>query len=196
MNEPLNVFDYEALAASRLDEGAFAYYSGGAIVLRNADSGRLVWRAPINVLPSDLTWSSDGRYLAVTSNHALVVLDSRGRVHRTVTALGDVLVDAAFRPHGHELALSLRTPRGSEMRVVDVDRPGHARLLFAGPGAFGDIAWSPDGRWLLLAWPTADQWLFLHGSRVHAVANIREQFPRQDGLGPLLQLDGRWCCAG
>ena len=30
MNEPLNVFDYEALAASRLDEGAFAYYSGGA----------------------------------------------------------------------------------------------------------------------------------------------------------------------
>jgi hypothetical protein len=173
-----------------------AYYSGGAIVLRNADTKRIVWRAPITVLPSDLTWSTDGRYLAVTSSHKVIVLDTRGRLHRTVTTLGEGFVGAAFQPHGHRLAVSLRTPRGSEVRVVDVDHPGHARLLFAGPGTFGDIVWSPDGRWLLLAWPTADQWLFLRGSRVHAVANIREQFPRHDGLGPLLQLDGRWCCAG
>lgn len=173
-----------------------AYFSGGAIVLRNADTGRIVWRAPITVLPSDLTWSTDGRYLAVTSSHEVVVLDARGKVHRTVTALGEGFADAAFQPRSHMLAVSLRTPRGGEIRVVDVDRPGHARLLFAGPGTFGDIVWSPDGRWLLLAWPTADQWLFLHGSRVHAVANIKEQFPRADHLGPMLQLDGRWCCAG
>jgi len=173
-----------------------AYYSGGAIVLRNADTKKIVWRAQITVLPSDLSWSSDGRFLAVTSSHKVVVLDAQGRVHRTVTTLGEGFVAAAFQPRTHLIALSLRTPQGSELRVVDVDRPGHARLLFAGPGMFGDIAWSPDGRWLLVAWPTADQWLFLHGSRVHAVANIREQFPRQDGRGPLLQLGGRWCCAG
>jgi kynurenine formamidase len=52
----------------------------------------------------------------------------------------------------------------------------------------------PDGGWLLVAWPTADQWIFLHGSRAHAVANIEEQFPRADHLGPMLQLAGRWCC--
>jgi hypothetical protein len=171
-----------------------AYFSGGAIVLRNADSGQVVWRAPISVLPSDLVWSSDGRYLAVTSSHKVIVLTQQGRVHRTVTTLGEGFVDAAFQPRTHRLALSIRTPTGSEVRVVDVDHPGHARTLFAGPGTFGDFVWSPDGRWLLLAWPTADQWLFLHGSRVHAVGNIKEQFPRGDHLGPVLQLDQRWCC--
>src|SRR2546423_3132866 len=30
MSEPLNVFDYEALATSRLGPGAYAYYAGGA----------------------------------------------------------------------------------------------------------------------------------------------------------------------
>jgi dipeptidyl aminopeptidase/acylaminoacyl peptidase len=171
-----------------------AYFSGGAIVLRNADSGQVVWRAPISVLPSDLVWSSDGRYLAVTSSHKVIVLTQQGRVHRTVTTLGEGFVDAAFQPRTHRLALSIRTATGSEVRVVDVDHPGHARTLFAGPGTFGDFVWSPDGRWLLLAWPTADQWLFLHGSRVHAVGNIKEQFPGGDHLGPVLQLDQRWCC--
>jgi carboxylate-amine ligase len=104
------------------------------------------------------------------------------------------VMDLAFQPSTHRLALSLRTAASSEVRVVDVDRPGHARLLFAGPGAFGDIAWSPDGRWLLVGWPTADQWLFLRGSRVHAVSNIREQFPRHDQKAPLLEFDSRWCC--
>jgi dipeptidyl aminopeptidase/acylaminoacyl peptidase len=174
---------------------AVAFYSGGAIVLRDADSGGLIWRAPIDVSPSDLVWSTDGRYLAVTSSHKVVVLTQQGRVHRTVTTLGERFLDAAFQPRKHRLALSIRTKTGSEVRVIDVDRPGRARTLFAGPGTFGDFVWSPDGRWLLVAWPTADQWLFLRGSRVHAVGNIKEQFPRRDHRGPLLQFDQRWCCS-
>jgi hypothetical protein len=173
-----------------------AYYSGGAIVLRRADSNTLVWRTPVTILPSDLTWSQDGRYIAVLSPKKIIVLDRSGRVHRTVTTLGEGFVGAAFKPGTHELALSLRTAPRSEVRLVDVDHPGHARLLFAGPGTFGDLAWSPDGRWLLLTWPTADQWLFLRGSHVHAVANIAEQFPRADDRPPSLQLAGRWCCSG
>lgn len=171
-----------------------AYFSGGAIVLRHADSKTIVWRAPISILPHGLAWSHDGRYLSVVASKRIVVLDRNGRVHRTVTTLGERFVDVAFEPGTHRLALSLRTTQGSEVRVVDVDHPGRARLLFAGPGTFGDFAWSPDGRWLLLAWPSADQWLFLRGSHVHAVANIREQFPRNDDRPPTLQLAGRWCC--
>jgi hypothetical protein len=172
-----------------------AFSGGGAIVLRDADSGHVVWRTPIGVVPNDLIWSSDGRYLAVTTSKKVIVLTQQGRVHRTVTTLTDRFVDAAFQPGTHRLALSIRTATGSQVRVVDVDRPGRARTLFAGPGTFGDFVWSPDGRWLLLAWPTADQWLFLHGSRVRAVGNIEEQFPRRDHRGPVLQLDQRWCCA-
>ncbi|MFL5961924.1 MAG: hypothetical protein ACJ757_03390 [Gaiellaceae bacterium] len=171
-----------------------AYVSGGAVVLREADSGRIVWRAPIAVLPRNLVWSSDGRYLAVTSSRKVILLTQDGRVHRTVTTLDGRFVDAAFQPATHRLALSVRTATGNAVRLVDIDRPGHARTLFSGPGTFGDVVWSPDGRWLLVGWPTADQWLFLHGSRVHAVANIKEQFPRRDHHSPSLQFDSRWCC--
>ena len=59
-----------------------AYYSGGAILLRNADTGRLVWRAPVTVTPSSLAWSSDGRMLAVVSPQA------RGRPRRRRPACG------------------------------------------------------------------------------------------------------------
>jgi hypothetical protein len=173
-----------------------AYLSGGAIVLRASDSNAVVWRTPVGILPSDLIWSQDGRYLAVVSSKRIVVLDRNGRVHRTVTTLGEGFVDAAFEPGTHELALSLRKAPRSEIRIVDVDHPGRARLLFAGPGTFGDFSWSPDGRWLVLTWPTADQWLFIRGSRVHAVANIKEQFPRADDRPPSLELAGRWCCTG
>jgi hypothetical protein len=170
-----------------------AYYSGGAVVLRRAD-GHLVWRAPISVLPAALDWSSDGRYLAVVSPTKIVVLDQRGRVRRSISMLGAELRQAAFRPSTHDLAVVVRSSGRSEVRVVDVDHPGHARLLFAGPGTFGDVEWSPTEGWLLVNWLDANQWVFIKGKKVRAVANIRQQFARADGLGPLLELSGRWCC--
>jgi WD40 repeat protein len=171
-----------------------AYFANGAIVLREADSGQVVWRHPLDFVPTSITWSSDGRYLAAGSGHRIAVLGAEDQLHRTVS-LSEGFTDVAFQPGSHRLAVSLRTAIGSEVRVIDVDLPGRGQLLFAGPGAFGSIAWSPDGRWLLVGWPTADQWLFLRGSRVHAVANIREQFPRRDHKGPSLQFDSRWCCS-
>jgi hypothetical protein len=113
---------------------------------------------------------------------------------RTVSTLTGAISGAAFEPGTHRLALTLRHPDRSEVKVIDVDRPGSARLLFAGPGTFRDIAWSPNGRWLLVDWPTANQWVFLHGSRVHAVANIREEFHRADDVVPRLRVTDRWCC--
>jgi hypothetical protein len=171
-----------------------AYYSGGAIVLRRA-AGQPVWRTSIKVLPSALEWSSDGRYLAVSSPKQIVVLDDQGRIHRTISMLGAELRQATFAPGTHQLAVVTRATGRSEVRIVDVDHPGHARLLFAGPGTFGDVEWSPTGDWLLVNWPDANQWVFIKGKRVRAVANIREQFARADGLGPMLELSGRWCCA-
>lgn len=171
-----------------------AYYTGGAIVLRTADAGKLLWRRPITVTPTGLEWSRDGRYLAVFSPKRIVVLDAEGRVRRTISMLSAELLAGSFRPGSHDLAVVVRLPQRSEVRLVDVDRPGSAPLLFAGPGDFGDVAWSPNGRWLLVNWPAANQWVFLHGSKARAVANIRQQFPRDDALGPTLELAGRWCC--
>lgn len=166
-----------------------AYRSRDAIVLRR-DTGTVVWRHTVSIAPTQLVWSSDGHYLAAVSPHRIDVLDENGRLRRTVSMLGSVLLSAAFAPGTHDLAVVVRHPARSEVRLVDIDRPGHARLLFAGPGAFGDVAWSPGGDWLLVSWPAANQWLFIHGTKVHAVGNIRRQF----GQGPLPRLAGRWCC--
>jgi WD40 repeat protein len=171
-----------------------AYSSSGTIVLRNVDTGRIVWRTRVARRPSDLEWSSDGRYLALVSAKRLVILDASGNTVRTVSTLGATLTEGAFAPGSHRLAVVGRRGSQSEVRVLNIDQPGSAKLLFAGPGSFGDIAWSPDAKWLLVAWPTANQWLFLHGSQVRAVAHITEQFPGNDRAGPRLQLAGRWCC--
>lgn len=165
-----------------------AYYSGGAVVLRDADSGRILRRTPIAVLPSSLEWSADGRYLAVVSAHRIVLLGKE----RSALPFAHSVADAAFRPGSHVLAVSIRIGTRSQVDLVNLDRRTDPKLLFAGPGAFGGLAWSPDGRWLLVTWPTADQWIFVHGARVRAVANIEEQFPRRDHLGPLLELSDRW----
>jgi hypothetical protein len=170
-----------------------AYVAGGHVVLQTAD-GRLIWRAPADASPLGLAWSADGQDLAVVSRRRITVLGRDGRVQRTVSLLGGSLAQAAFRPASHELAVSLRAAGRSEVKLVDIDRPGTARLLFAGPGTFGDLAWSPDGAWLLVDWPTADQWLFLRGAHVRAVANIRRQFPRAAHPARPLELAGRWCC--
>ncbi len=122
----------------------------------------------------------------------VVVLDADGRVVRTIGSLGATLVTSAFRPHSHQLAVSVRLPSRSEVKLVDIDHPGRARLRFAGPGTFGDVVWSPDGTTLLVDWPTANQWVFLRGAKVHAVGNISEEFPRGDDVRPRLLVAGRW----
>lgn len=182
---------------------ALAYESGGAVVLRQVDSHRVLWRAPV---PAEgrLVWSTDGKRLAVVAMHRITVLDANGRMLRSITSLSGELLDAAFRPGTHSLAVSVRfakpralndaTDRRSQVKLVDVDHPGTAKLLFAGPGVFGNLAWAPDGRWLLVDWPTADQWVFLHDGRVRAVANVEQQFPREDKAGPVFELDDGWCC--
>jgi hypothetical protein len=174
--------------------GVLAYERAGSVLLREADSGRVLWRAPLERV-GKLVWSSDGARLAVVAPHRIVVLDAAGRRVREVRSPTDELVDAAFRPGTHTLAVERRLASRSEVETVEVDHPGRSRLLFAGPGIFGDVVWSPNGRWLLVDWPAADQWVFLHGSTVRAVSRIDRQFPRRDGQKAMLELAGRWCCA-
>jgi len=65
----------------------------------------------------------------------------------------------------------------------------HGRVVFRGTGVFGQVVPSPNGKWLLVTWPTADQWVFVRpGTRkILGVSRISSQFggfPRVEG----------WCC--
>jgi dipeptidyl aminopeptidase/acylaminoacyl peptidase len=181
-----------------------AYPLRNDLVLRNVDTGDVIWRARGAAPRSTqvISWSSDGRRVAVVARRAVTVLDDRGGVVRRLEFPGRDVVTAAFAPRGHELAVHLRDTSGgylgwrSILRVQDVDRRARGKAVFSGQGDFGELAWSPDGRWLLLTWRTSDQWLFVDRTtgRIVAIPEVSRRFPRPDGGRPLLFVSGRWCC--
>jgi hypothetical protein len=165
----------------------------GTVVVRDADTGRVAWsrRTP---RPRLLAWSADGARLLVLTRSSALLFDANGdRLVRVAGVGGQPARDGALSPDGRELALL----SGGEVTVTDTGRPGGTpRQLFAGAG-LRQLAWSPDGRWLLVGWPAADQWVFIHTvgqPRIIAVSRIAEQF---GGLGlrdAFPSLEG-WCCA-
>jgi hypothetical protein len=162
------------------------------LVVQDADSGALLWSAPAGPRPRQLMWSSDGTRLIVLSPHAARVYSASGSLRMTI-ALSGVATDAALSPDGRRLALVL----GANQVVVaptDSSRPPMRQLL-AGAG-LRELSWSPDGRWLLVAWPGADQWVFVRvagAPRDAAVSHIAQQFSLGGSSSEFPQLEG-WCC--
>jgi hypothetical protein len=159
-----------------------AYASRGRVVVVEADSRRRLWsRAAPGVRA--LEWSRDGALLLVRGARSLRVLGAQGalRFELLLARAAAPVTAAALSPSGRSVAFAQRTQTRSTVFVVPRLRPdaSAARQVFSGPGAFTDVAWSPDGRWVLAAWSDADQWLFLPANgrqRVRAVANVRRQF--------------------
>ncbi|MGH3064732.1 MAG: hypothetical protein ACRDOF_00340 [Gaiellaceae bacterium] len=138
------------------------------------------WTAAAVARPRRVEWSSDGTRLLVIGASAIRMIDGRtGRV--VASTLG---ADAAWRPGSRTLARIFH--QGKASRVI-VGR----KVVFSATGRLVQPAWTPDGRWLVVGWPTADQWVFVRadGKRIRAVSNVSEQFrsrtfPRIEG----------WCC--
>ena len=163
---------------------AFATAAGRVYVL-DADRCSLSWRSAPFPHPRALRWSDDGRRLFLVTRDKLVAFDDRRARPLGVRWLRGV-TDAAFRPGSHELALV----RGGQVLALDADRlRAKPRRLFRVTGRIGQIAWSPNGRWLLVTWPDADQFLFVRGRRIRAFSAIARQF----GGGAFPSIGG-WCC--
>jgi len=166
----------------------------------------------------DATFSPHGLFIAATRANQLVALDPMGNVRwtlaraaprhpvwtgtRTNTRItyvsggqlrvvagdgtGDHAVGPASLRRRQRQAVAIRKQGGQSTVVVG------GRVAFRGTGSFDQAVRSPDGRWLLVTWPTADQWVFVGpGSRRRIVGASRISvqfggFPRVQG----------WCCAG
>jgi WD40-like Beta Propeller Repeat len=149
----------------------------GAVVAVGADSRHKVFATRPGDRVTALQWV--GGDLLVTRRDRLQLLDDSGSPLWTWTPPpGSRLRWATTAPDGRRFATVIHEGRSS--RVLLLSRDHRSRVLFAGPGSFAAPRWSPDGRWLLLPWPSADQWLFLHSGggpeRLHAVANVAAQF--------------------
>jgi hypothetical protein len=142
--------------------------AGGAVREVNTDTGARLALRHVRPRPTLLRWSADGSHL--------------------LTEGGDV-VDAAWAPAGARYA-TVAYDAVHDRSTVAID----SRIIFQGTGHIDSLAWSPDGRWLLLSWRTADQWLFARTTgapRIRAVASISAQFHSRS----FPRLAG-WCCSG
>ena len=162
--------------------------AGGALETVDAATGEGVWRARVPGA-RELAWSRDGRTLAVLADRELTVLDRSGRVLRTLP-LPARARDLALHPSGRRAAVTVEA-RG-RMRVLSVPLDG-AKPSQLFQGDVDGIAWSRDGRRLLVAWRGADQWLLLGpGERVRALDGVSRELGAAGGFPRL----AGWCCPG
>jgi hypothetical protein len=192
--------------------GQLLVTSGEGAWLVNADgSKRLLGRY------RDATFSPHGLFVAGTRANQLVALDPQGnvrwtlarpaprapvwtgsRINTRITYLsggqlrivagdgtGDrVLGPASLRRATARPAAAHIRHRGGQSEVV-----AGGRVVFRGTGVFDQVVPSPDGRWLLISWPTANQWVFvrLHPRKIVGAARITQQFGRDPHIAG-------WCC--
>lgn len=172
-----------------------AYGSSQEVQVLDVDTGRVVWRAAHRPrLPvTGIAWSADGSRLLVLSRSALRVYGARGNLPYEVGPGADPFQAAGIAPNGRAAAFVQQGGGRSQLWIVPRIRPdgSAARRLFGGAGGFEDLSWSPDGEWLLVTWPAADQWVFarVDGRGIRAVSNISKQF--RSGSFP--RVEG-WCC--
>ncbi|MGH2926292.1 MAG: hypothetical protein ACRDK1_10025 [Solirubrobacterales bacterium] len=183
--------------APRADRNVLAYVGADHRVRAvDVETGRTLWRsASFGGGVEGLDWSPSGRLLVVNRSF-FVILDQRGRAIAKGPTGGPAEA-AALAPNGRAIALARWTRAGSELELVSLGSRNIAfRRLFAGPGRFGDVTWSPNGAWVLLGWPKADQWLFIRPTdrKVVAVSGISHQFaPGAIGSLGFPGVAG-WCC--
>ncbi|MDX6583091.1 MAG: hypothetical protein QOI10_2275 [Solirubrobacterales bacterium] len=162
-----------------------------------------------HVAPVPPVWRPIAYAKLAGSPFVLSYVDAKGTIHTVDAESGAtvrttrldrerVMAPSTGQSHGPALspdALSLaaiRTTKGGEELSLHTD--GRTEILLRARGGLTGPTWSPDGRWLLVGWPAADQWLFIDANRPsHVVAfdRISEQFdPGGGGPAPFPSVSG------
>jgi hypothetical protein len=155
-------------AGTRTDT-RIAYVSRGQlhVVAGDGTGDRVVSRAALEPPPRWLP----GRTLAFWTGSAAMAYDDTNGTTRQLPRFPPA-PGPTIRRHG------------GQSEVV-----ASGRVVFRGTGVFDQVTRSPDGRWLLVSWPTANQWVFLrlHPRKIVGVARIAQQFGRDARIAG-------WCC--
>ncbi len=169
-----------------------AHVSGSHLDVLDVDSGVRLARVQLPFASGQIAWSADGTRVYADLDHRIAVYDARGRRTGAIHMPGRATV-TTFTPArtGHLVAVSRRNHTVSEVALMGTHRDA---VLFRGDARFTRLRFSPDGRWVLAAWPLADQWVFLRvgasaANRVITAANVS----RRIQVRGVPQREG-WCC--
>ncbi len=186
-----------------------AYVDGaGRLRIVESENGRALGSARALPGVAKIEWGEEGESLLEASPAAVRVQALRiskldegigiEQAWRLPLPAGATVRDAAFAPRGSAVAVLLERGRGAVVRSsVLVYRPGKpARSLFAVSGSLSQIAFSPNGKHLLVTWPAADEWLFLPLGRglPRAVGNVSAAFAPGALDAAFPGVEG-WCCS-
>jgi hypothetical protein len=157
----------------------------------------VIWRSAASVgRVRALAWSADGHRLLARGADRVVVLDVHAnRVWRVRLPRGAKVSAAAWAPRGDRMALAVRATTATAPATsvyVTASARVPRRPVFTTTGTLRSLAWSPDGRRLLVRWREADQWLLLHpttnaNAHITAIGDISRRF----GAAPTVH---GWCC--
>lgn len=158
----------------------------GFVRVVDADRGTVLGRNEARDVV-ELDWVADRRLLVTRTRTSLFYARAQDVLRTDGRFTG-----AALSPRAQQLALV--SARGGTSVLELVLRTGETRQLFSGRGRFDGPIWSPDGRWLVIGWESADQWVFVRVApgepKIMAVSNVSAQF--RSGTFP--RVEG-WCCA-
>jgi len=189
-------------------ENALAYVTGAArLRILDSETGAVLTAAPALPRITWMGWADGGRKILEASRGKVRLRPVWRAGHPSRPALGKprllplppgaVVNDAALAPQRSLVVVSVTYWRKHDTySEILVFRPGKGpHTLLSVPGSLGQVEWSPDGKRLLVAWPGANQWLFLplgHG-RGRAIANISRAIAPSGRPTSFPELEG-WCC--
>lgn len=199
---------YVPPAWSPTGENELAYVTGASrLRILDSETGAVLAGAPALERITWMDWADGGRKILEASPGTLRLRPvlhpgnpsrpALGRAHRLPVPAGATVNDVALAPRRSIVAASVTYwhEHGTHSEVI-VYRPGKdPRTLLDVPGSLWQIEWSPDGRRLLVAWPGADQWLFLPLGRGkgNAIAHISRSIAPSGRPTSFPELEG-WCC--
>jgi hypothetical protein len=162
-----------------------AYADGRSAVVYDVDRGTVLLQTPpIGEAVRKVAWSRDGRLLLVFAPHATRVYRDGKVVEQDDPSDATLDTDASFAGRrGHAAAIRVAGVSSNVFWLAG------GPVIFSGTGVFRQLEPSPDGRWVLVTWPTANQWVFVRTRRrkIVGVARITQQF----GRGAHVE---DWCC--
>jgi hypothetical protein len=182
------------------EERLLTYVDGsGRIHLVGTDDRRERWRTGPAQPARGLEWSNDGKWLLAWSPNLIRLYGAGGRLNTAIRVpkrTYEVLA-ATFKPGTRSIAYAAFGKKTGKSSVFVFERNSIER--FSGVGRFTKLTWSPDRKWLLVSWPSADQWVFLDipggVRRIDAVGGIAAEFD-PGAVGGAFPLVEGWCCAG
>jgi len=82
--------------------------------------------------------------------------------------------------------------KDQQLWVYDIDTKENKKIAECGEGDFGDVTWSPDGKWLAYVAPDANQMtrLYLYGVESGRITPVTSD--RYDSYSPEWSPDGKW----